>query len=184
MKEEIWKPIEGLKDGFYDGLYEVSSLGRIKLLPRILNCPNGQRLTKEKIVTGSNAHGYRRINLKKDRIRLQIDIHILVARAFIPNPNGYPQVNHIDANRANNEVSNLEWCTQKMNSRHALELGLFKTTRGSERSTAKLNEDKVVTIREMYKTGLYTMCTLAQKFSVGKTTIRTIINRTKWAHVA
>ena len=184
MKEEIWKPIEGLKDGFYDGLYEVSSLGRIKLLPRILNCPNGKRLTKEKIVTGSNAHGYRRINLKKDRIRLQIDIHILVARAFIPNPNGYPQVNHIDANRANNEVSNLEWCTQKMNSRHALELGLFKTTRGSERSTAKLNEDKVVTIREMYKTGLYTMCTLAQKFSVGKTTIRTIINRTKWAHVA
>jgi hypothetical protein len=184
MKEEIWKPIEGLKDGFYDGLYEVSSLGRIKLLPRILNCPNGKRLTKEKIVTGSNAHGYRRINLKKDRIRLQIDIHILVARAFIPNPNGYPQVNHIDANRANNEVSNLEWCTQKMNSRHALELGLFKITKGSERSTAKLNEDKVVTIREMYKTGLYTMCTLAQKFSVGKTTIRTIINRTKWAHVA
>jgi hypothetical protein len=184
MKEEIWKPIEGLKDGFYDGLYEVSNLGRFKMLPRILNCPNGQRLTKEKIVTGSNSHGYRRVILKKDRIRLQIDIHVLVARAFIPNPNGYPQVNHIDANRANNEVSNLEWCTQKMNSRHALELGLFKITKGSERSTAKLNEDKVVAMREMYKTGLYTMCTLAQMFSVGKTVTRNIINRTKWAHVA
>ena len=184
MKEEIWKPIEGLKDGFYDGLYEVSNLGRIKFLPRLLNCANGQRLTKEKIVTGSNSHGYRTIVFKKNRIKYQIDIHVLVARAFIPNPNGYPQVNHIDANRANNEVSNLEWCTQKMNSRHALELGLFKITRGSERSTAKLNEDKVVAMREMYKTGLYTMCTLAQMFSVGKTVTRNIINRTKWAHVA
>ena len=138
MKEEIWKPIEGLKDGFYDGLYEVSNLGRFKMLPRILNCTNGQRITKEKIVTGSNSHGYRRVILKKDRIRLQIDIHVLVARAFIPNPNGYPQVNHIDANRANNEVSNLEWCNHSMNAKHAFELGLLKTTRGSERSTAKL----------------------------------------------
>jgi hypothetical protein len=184
MKKEIWKPIEGLKDGFYDGLYEVSNLGRFKMLPRILNCPNGQRLTKEKIVTGSNSHGYRTIVFKKNRIKYQIDIHVLVARAFISNPNGYPQVNHIDANRANNEVSNLEWCTQKMNSRHALELGLFKITRGSERSTAKLNEDKVVAIREMHKTGLFPIWMLAQMFSVGMTTVRTIINRTKWAHVA
>jgi hypothetical protein len=184
MKEEIWKPIEGLKDGFYDGFYEVSNLGRIKMLPRVLNCTNGQRLTKEKIVTGSNSHGYRTIVFKKNRIKYQIDIHVLVARAFIPNPNGYPQVNHIDANRANNEVSNLEWCTQKMNSRHALELGLFKITRGSERSTAKLDENKVLAMREMYKTGLFSMCMLARDFSVAKTTVQNIINRTKWAHVA
>ena len=127
MKEEIWMPIEGLKDGFYDGFYEVSNLGRFKMLPRVLNCTNGQRLTKEKIVTGSNSHGYRRVILKKNRIRLQIDIHVLVARAFIPNPNGYPQVNHIDANRANNEVSNLEWCTAKENTKHAWENGIGTT---------------------------------------------------------
>jgi hypothetical protein len=184
MKEEIWRPIEGLKDGFYDGLYEVSNLGRFKMLPRVLNCTNGQRTTKEKIVTGCNSNGYRRVVLKKDRIRLQIDLHILIARTFIPNPNNYPQVNHIDANKANNEVSNLEWCTQKMNANHALGLGLLKITRGSERSTAKLTEDKVVAIREMYKTGLFTMCMLSQMFSVGKTAVQNVINRTKWAHVA
>ena len=182
--KEIWKSVEGLKDGFYDGFYEVSNLGRFKMLPRVLNCANGQRLTKEKIVTGSNSNGYRRVVLKKDRIRLQIDIHILVARAFVPNPNNYQQVNHIDANKSNNEVSNLEWCTQKMNANHALELGLLKITRGSERSTAKLTEDKVIAIREMYKTGLYPMCMLSQMFSVAKTTVQNIVNRTKWAHVA
>jgi hypothetical protein len=184
MKEEIWKLVEGLKDGFYDGLYEVSNLGRFKMLPRVLNCTNGQRLTKEKIVTGSNSHGYRRVILKKDRIRLQIDIHVLVARAFIPNPNNYPQVNHIDANRSNNEVSNLEWCNRSMNAIHAYKLGLLKTTKGSERSTAKLTEDKIMAMREMYKTGLFTMCMLARDFSVAKTTVQNIINKTRWAHVA
>ena len=184
MKEEIWKPIEGLKDGFYDGLYEVSNLGRFKMLPRILNCTNGQRITKEKIVTGSNCHGYRRVSFKKDRVRLQIDIHVLVARAFISNPNNYPQINHIDANKSNNDVLNLEWCNHSMNANHALELGLLKITRGSERSTAKLTENKVVAMREMYKTGLYPMWMLSQMFSVAKTTVQNIVNRTKWAHVA
>jgi hypothetical protein len=71
-----------------------------------------------------------------------------------------------------------------MNANHALGLGLLKITRGSERSTAKLTEDKVVAIREMYKTGLFTMCMLSQMFSVGKTAVQNVINRTKWAHVA
>ena len=68
--------------------------------------------------------------------------------------------------------------------KHALELGLLKITRGSERSTAKLTENKVVAMREMYKTGLYPMWMLSQMFSVAKTTVQNIVNRTKWAHVA
>lgn len=186
MEHEIWKPIVGISDGFYDGLYEVSNLGRFKMLPRLLNCIRGMRVTKEKITTGSNAHGYRRIILKKDRIRKQIDIHVLVARAFIknPNPDKFKMINHLNSDRADNRVENLEWCDAKRNAKHAYEAGRLKITRGSDRSTAILNEDKVVAIRLLYNTGKFSYWKLASLFNIGQTTIQGIINGTKWAHVA
>jgi hypothetical protein len=186
MKEEVWRPIEGLKDGFYDGFYEVSNLGRFKMLPRVLNCTNGQRTTKEKIVTGSNCHGYRRVIFKKDGIRLQIDIHVLVARAFInnPNPEKFKIVNHLNSDRADNRAENLEWCDHSRNAKHAYEAGKLKVTKGSERSTAILDEKKVLAIKLLYKSGNFSLWDLSLMFNVGKTTIQNIINGTKWAHVA
>lgn len=184
VHEEIWKPISGF-NGFYDGLYEVSNLGRFKMLPRLLNCIKGMRVTKEKITTGSNTHGYRRVILKKDRIRKQIDIHILVAKAFInnPNPEKFNMVNHLNSNRADNRVENLEWCDAKRNAQHAYQAGRLKITRGSARSTAILDEDKVLAIKLLYKTGEFSYDKLAKLFNVGKTCIQNIINGNKWTHV-
>jgi|LakMenEpi03Aug12_release.lakeMendotaPanAssembly.Ray.scaffolds.fasta_scaffold747310_2 hypothetical protein len=182
---EIWKPVAGIADGFYDGIYEVSNLGRFKMLPRLLNCTKGMRVTKEKITTGSNAHGYRRVILKKDRIRKQIDLHILIARAFIKNPNPlkFNMINHLNSNRADNRVENLEWCDAKMNAKHAYEAGRLKITKGSARSTAILDEEKVMAIKLLYKTGRFSYDKLARLFEVGSTTIQNIINGTKWTHV-
>lgn len=182
---EIWEPIVGIADGFYDGIYEVSNKGRFKMLPRLLNCIRGMRVTREKITTGSNAHGYRRVILKKDRIRKQIDLHILVARAFVenPNPDKFNMVNHLNSDRADNRAENLEWCDAKRNAQHAYQAGRLKITKGSGRSTAILNEKKVLAIKLLYETGKFSYDSLAKLFEVGSTTIQNIINGTKWKHV-
>ena len=108
---EIWKPIKG-----YEGLYEVSNLGRIKSLKRLVKKWDGYRIVSEKILTPRvNNRGYLRINLCKDGITKTFSPHRLVAEAFIPNPDNLPCVNHKDENPLNNVVSNLEWCTYSYN---------------------------------------------------------------------
>jgi hypothetical protein len=182
--EEIWSKID--VGGFYEGLYEVSNLGRWKILPRILQTVRGKgwRLTKEKITEGSNSNGYRTIAMKKDRIKYQIDLHILVARAFIENPENKPQVNHKDGNRSNNNVDNLEWATPKENTVHAWGTKLAIATKGEERSTSKLTEEQVIKIRCLYKSGSYTLRELGKEFGVCKNTIVSIIQYKRWKHVA
>ena len=105
--QEIWKDIND-----YEGLYQVSNLGRVKSLSRKYK----KRVIQEHIVQPSIAHnGYLRVGLSKNGIRKYDSIHRLVAKAFIPNPNNYNIVNHKDCNRQNNCVDNLEWCNEKYN---------------------------------------------------------------------
>ena len=105
--EEVWKDIEG-----YEGLYQVSNLGRIKSLPK----QDGFRFLNEKIKKSfRQKNGYLRASLYKEGIGKTELIHRLVAKAFLPNPNSLPQVNHKDENKLNNRVDNLEWCSAKYN---------------------------------------------------------------------
>ncbi len=127
--KEIWKPI---KD--YEGLYEISNFGNVKILAR--NYTRYNYLTKryniikvkEKITQGTINGGYRRICLTKNKVEKNKRIHKLVAEAFIPNPNNYSYVNHIDGNKQNNYIDNLEWCTLYQNNTHAYKTGLRKST--------------------------------------------------------
>lgn len=100
--EEIWKDIPE-----YEGLYQVSNLGRIKSLQNYRGKGN---ILKQRI-----KKGYYTIGLRKNAKRKWYLTHRLVAQAFIPNPNNLPQINHIDENKLNNNVDNLEWCTVKYN---------------------------------------------------------------------
>ena len=107
--EEIWRNIKE-----YEGLYQVSNLGRIKRL-------SNSKSLKEKILKPSaRSNGYVRIVLYKNAIRKAHLVHRLVAEAFIPNPENLPCVNHIDENKLNNRVDNLEWCTAKYNAVYSL----------------------------------------------------------------
>ena len=109
--EEIWKDIAG-----YEGLYQVSNLGRIRSLDRKVCNRNGFAIKKGKILKEAAVNiRYKKVNLWKDNTGENKLVHRLVAEAFIPNPNNLPEVNHKDENPANNCVDNLEWCDHGYN---------------------------------------------------------------------
>ena len=104
---EIWKDVKG-----FEGIYQISNKGRLKSF---------KQHAKGKILSNKNKNGdYLSIVLCKGGKVRSTRIHRLVAEAFIPNPNGKPQINHKDSNRQNNNVGNLEWVTAKENSQHAI----------------------------------------------------------------
>lgn len=104
MKIEVWKAVLG-----YEGLYEISNYGNVKAL-------NYKCLGIVKIIRQSTScYGYKVVGLSKNGKTKQFFVHRLVAIAFVPNPNGYPIVNHKDENKTNNNEDNLEWCTNKYN---------------------------------------------------------------------
>lgn len=105
--QEIWKDAHN-----FEGLYQVSNLGRIKNSKGLIM---KQRISKD---------GYVRIALFKNGKYKVTYVHILVAIAFIPNPHNKKEVNHIDANKSNNVVTNLEWVTRSENHYHAVKMGL------------------------------------------------------------
>lgn len=101
--QEIWKPIEG-----YEGRYEISSYGRVKSY--LYDKVNGR------ILKGSSSRGYPVIILYDENCHKRAYLlHRIVAKTFIDNPNNLPEVNHIDEDKTNNRVDNLEWCTSSYN---------------------------------------------------------------------
>ena len=118
MTEEIWKDIKG-----YEGLYQVSNLGRVKSLAKKAGTSNRSEKIIKKNIT---RYGYYLNTLSKDGVVSYKSTHRLVAQAFIPNPQNKPTVNHIDGNRINNNVNNLEWCTQRENIIHKFKVLNYK----------------------------------------------------------
>lgn len=112
--DEIWKDIEG-----YEGLYQVSNLGRIQSLPRVNLCVNRTYIRKGKVLKGSSdKDGYLCVHLSKNGIERKFLVHRLVTKHFIPNPNNYQQVNHKNEIVNDNRVLNLEWCDCAYNIRY------------------------------------------------------------------
>ena len=113
MNNEIWKAVVG-----YEGKYEVSSIGRVRSIPRyVRNSVGSQTFVEGKILTASkNKAGYMHVSLSDSEYKTRRwSVHRLVAIAFIENPDDLPVVNHKDENKSNNCVENLEWCSQSYN---------------------------------------------------------------------
>jgi hypothetical protein len=117
---ELWKDIKG-----YEGMYQVSNYGNVRSLDRYDSI--GRFKTGTILSEGDNGNGYKNVQLYKDGQGRMYYVHRLVAEAFIPNPDNLPQVNHMDEDKSNNCVTNLEWCTNEYNSNygnHNLKLSL------------------------------------------------------------
>lgn len=113
--EEIWKDIKG-----YEGLYQVSNLGRIKSLQRItVGKKYGIHKLKEKILKEGKCGKYNIVILRKNGKNKTLYVHRLVAKTFINNSNNYPEINHKDGNTTNNNKENLEWCNRSYNIKHS-----------------------------------------------------------------
>jgi hypothetical protein len=127
--EEIWKDIPD-----YEGLYQVSNIGRVKSFGngKSTNPLNGV----ERIMKLQHKR-YIRVKLSKNGNYKYWSVHRLVCLTFLPNPNNKPQINHIDGDRYNNNISNLEWVTAKENIRHSIDTGLQPIVRGAQHSSSK-----------------------------------------------
>ena len=159
---EIWKNISG-----YEGFYQVSNKGRVKSLKWA-----GGKIMKPSEIRG----GYLGTNLYNHSSHA-VRVHQLVAEAFIPNPENKPCVNHIDGNKQNNCVENLEWVTYSENTLHAHRNNLIKTKKGSEVYNAKLTDEQVRYIRKNYipRDKNFSAVALAKKFNVSPEIISFVV---------
>lgn len=110
MKKEIWKDIK-----LYEGCYQISNLGRVKSLSRTTS---HNHVLPEIILKPSLCRGYKIVCLRRNGRYYSGKVYRLVAEAFIPNPENHPQVNHVDEDKTNNCVNNLEWVSVKDNINH------------------------------------------------------------------
>ena len=130
---ELWRNIVGYKE------HQISTFGRIKSFYK------GRVKILKPFV---DKDGYLQIALTRSK---KFKVHRLVAQAFISNPEGKPQINHIDGNKMNNHVDNLEWCTSTENNRHAVKIGLMKS--GEDFPDAKLTNEQVAWCRRVHIPG-------------------------------
>jgi len=178
MPGEIWKEVAG-----YEGLYEVSNLGRVRSTKRILIDKIGRaRRYRSKILSGGvSDKGYWAIMLCKDAAQKMTLIARLVAEAFIPNPDGKAEVNHKDGNKNDNSVSNLEWMTHQENSvhRHAV----LRKNIGEKNYGAKMTNEIVIQMRSMREETGYAYRIIAEKFGLNQNTIYRAITKRHWKHI-
>lgn len=118
--------------------------------------------------------GYKQMNITHKGKSYHYKIHRLVAKAFIDNPNNLPEVNHIDGDKGNNDVSNLEWCTHAENLHHASKNKLFRY--GENHQNSKLTQKQADEIRTLYKTSKYRQRDIACMFGTTPMVVNRIVN--------
>jgi len=180
--EEIFKTIQQFPD------YEISNCGRLRTKERMVrythSVTNNEHFRKTEgrflKVHFNNNTGYKFCQLYKNKKMYNKTIHRLVAEAFIVNNLKLPIVNHIDGNKHNNTVENLEWCTDAYNHKHATETGLL--AKGSEIASSRLNEKCVYAIKYFLNNG-YSHIELSKIFKVARSTISLISEGVTWKHI-
>jgi hypothetical protein len=183
---EVWKPIAG-----YEGLYEISSIGRVKSLGRtITDRGHNYRVDRVRVISGRilrqtrQSVGYLCVRLcSSDTTITTVLVHRLVAKAFLVSSIERNEVNHINGDKKDNRVCNLEWCTHAENQRHAFSTGLVSHQCGSQKGSAKLNEAKVADIKRMIAAGM-TNVDIAKLYGVSTAPISYIRTGKAWTHVA
>lgn len=155
----------------YEGRYQASMCGQIKSL-----------LTNTVLKLQKGTKGYLTIRISSSPGNYKTKtVHRLVAKTWMGDSDLF--INHIDGNKLNNHVDNLEYCTKSENGKHAYKLGLQKSLKGSGHGSAKLNEFDVNRIRKLYSTGLITQKELGNVFNLSTQAIQKIVTNKTWNHI-
>lgn len=158
----------------YVGRYEVSNLGRVRSLTRVANCGGGwvRSVNGRVLRAAPTSKGYLGVTLYDGAgNRRTHHVHLLVAKAFVPNHECKPQVNHEDGVKANNAASNLTWATNKENQEHGAALGIMP--RALANGNGKLSDESVATIKSLLRRGASPK-DLAEQFNVSQSLVRYI----------
>lgn len=170
MEEEIWKPIDE-----YEGLYEVSNLGRVRSLDALVPIMRGfHRLRKGRILRQNpNKKGYLCVVLSKSSKMKTFGVHRLVADAFLgskPLPDA--QINHVDFDRQNNIARNLEWTTALENTHHSLKAGRYAKT---------ISAETAATIKQMLEAG-HRQMDIARQLDVSRKIVGNVASGKQWIY--
>lgn len=181
MNKEVWKDIKE-----YEGLYQVSNLGRVKSLDREITYSDG-RTTLHKgreIKTRVGNHGYMCALIYKNNKPKQILIHRLICEHFVEPPSNEKNiVNHKDGNKLNNDPSNLEWCDKRYNMVHAIDELKVSNVLGEENSQSKLTEEQVLEIYNLAINKTYTQQKIADMYGISSGNVNCIKLQKTWKRV-
>jgi hypothetical protein len=162
----------------FEGLYEIDQYGNVYSIAR--------KGTKGGKISLIQDEYFEVVLCKKSKMK-RFSLHRLIAIHFIDNPNNYDQVNHIDGNKFNNDISNLEWCNNSQNQLHAYKNKLRIPAFGSRNGNSKLNEDDIREIRNVASSSgrYYGRKQLAEKYNISEAHIKDIVTKRKniWNHV-
>lgn len=159
----------------FKGFYKISRDGVVVSVPR-----NGTVSVEKEIKPVVGTNGYLKVSFRFLGKRYTRNIHRLIALTFIENPNNYPCVNHIDGNKLNNDISNLEWVTYSENIQHAYDNNLTKPLKGEGRSVLK--DEQVLAIVEMKNNGK-TLKYISDVFGISPSAVSDIVLGRTWSHV-
>lgn len=169
---EIWKDVRG-----YEGVYQVSNLGKIRSIDRLCVDVNGKnrRMKGREILQAINTVGYKKVTLSANGESVNFLVHRIVAEAFIENSQNKRTVNHIDGNKHNNNALNLEWMSHSENERHAMNIGI-KVHKNSK--PRRLNHEILavsLSIKRDKETMTYQQ--LSKKYSMSFSSVWKALNR-------
>lgn len=172
MEKEIWKPVVG-----YLGFYEVSNLGNVRSLSRLLSTGEYRKGIQLNCPIDRKGNGYIFANLSKNGIVKKKTVHVLVLEAFAgPRPNIFAQARHMDGNKTNPRLDNLQWGTPKQNADDKITQG--RAQRGENSSRKVLTKEFVQWIRESKQSSI----ALSKMFDVASSTIRAIRIGQNWKY--
>lgn len=173
LLSEEWRAIPGL-----EGCFEVSSLGAVRRIAHVrLSAKGWHRHLSEKTMRQYVNGQYFKVSVPLDHGL----VHRLVAHAFIPNPLSLPWINHLDGQKLNNRVANLEWCSTSRNQQHAYDTGLKPKLFGQANGRCKLTLEQVEEIKLLR--GTMTHRELAARFGISKSQLGHIFYGFSWNHL-
>jgi len=168
LEKEVWKEVEG-----YEGYYEVSNLGHVRSLDRVIpHATQGSQKVKGKVLKQTLRNKYYRVILARDNHKNHQSVHRIVAKAFIPNPENKESVDHINNDKLDNRASNLNWVTVYENSSKARREGFYRV--GEEHLQSKITAKEVKEILDIYYIQGFFQSQIASLYNVEQATISKI----------